>query len=105
MKWNEKAKDLMKKKGINQKELASLSGITESSISRYLAGDKNPRMDIIVNVARALEVSTDYFLDEDQKCESAYNAIASAIARKGNELNSEEKNKLILLLLGKGDNQ
>ncbi|MBR5386918.1 MAG: helix-turn-helix transcriptional regulator [Clostridiales bacterium] len=105
MKWNEKVKELMKKKGINQKELAFLSGITESSISRYLAGDKNPRMDIIVNVAKALEVSTDYFLEDEQKCESAYTAIATAIARKGNELSPEEKNKLILLLLGEGGSQ
>ena len=102
MKWNEKVKDLMIKKGINQKELALLSGITESSISRYLAGDKNPRMDIIVNVARALEISTDYFLEEENKCDSAFTAIATAIARNGNELSPEEKNKLILLLLSEG---
>lgn len=105
MEWNEKVKDLMEKKGINQKELASLSGITESSISRYLSSGKNPRMDIIVNVAKALEVSTDYFLEEDQKCESAFAAISTAIARKGNELTPEEKNELIRLLLGKGGPQ
>lgn len=102
MRWNEKVKELMRSKGINQKELSSLSGISESSISRYLAGDKNPRMDIIVNVARALEVSTEYFLEDDQKCDDAYTAIATAIARKGNELTPEEINKLILLLLGNG---
>ena len=102
MKWNEKVKELMKLNGINQKELSSLSGITESSISRYLSGDYSPRMDIIVNFAKAFNVSPDYFLDDDQKCDSAYNAIATAIARKGNELTPEEKNKLILLLLGEG---
>ena len=32
------------------------------------------------------------------------NAIATAIARKGDELSSEEKNKLIALLLGGGKN-
>ena len=62
-------------------------------------------MDIIVNVAKALEVSTDYFLEEDQKCESAFAAISTAIARKGNELTPEEKNELIRLLLGKGGPQ
>lgn len=105
MNWNEKVKYLMKKKGINQKQLSALSGITESSISRYLAGNKNPRMDIIVNVAKALDVSTDYFLEDEEKCESAYTAISSAIARKGNELSADEKNRLILLLLGQGGSQ
>ena len=102
MEWSEKVKKLMKENNINQKQLAKLSGITESSISRYLSGDMNPRMDIIVNVAKALKVETNFFLDDDQKCESAYTAISTAIARKGDELTPEEKNKLVLLLLGEG---
>ena len=105
MKWDEKVKMLMKKIGINQKQLSLLSGITESSISRYLSGGKTPRMDIIVNVARALGVSPDYFLEEEDRCESAYTAISTAIARKGSELTPEEKNKLILLLLGERGSQ
>ena len=103
MSWNEKVHELMKKKGVNQKQLSKLSGITESSISRYLKGEIVPRMDVIVNVAKALQVETDYFLEEDERGLSAYNAIATAIARKGSELTPEEKNKLIALLLGSGE--
>ena len=44
MNWNEMVSDLMKKKGVNQKQLSKLSGITESSISRYLKSDKTPRI-------------------------------------------------------------
>lgn len=105
MEWNDKVKELMKVKGINQKQLSVRSGIAESSISRYLSGDRVPRMDVIVNVAKALNVSTEYFLEDDQKCDSAYTAISTAIARKGNELTQEEKNKLIFLLLGKGGSE
>lgn len=90
-------------KGINQKQLAARSGITESSISRYLASGKNPRMDVIVNVAKALDVEPNYFIEEEKECVSAYKAIATAIARNGNELNAEEKNRLILLLLGSNE--
>ncbi len=86
---------------MTQKQLAELSGITESSISRYLHNTKRPRMDIIVNIAKALNVETEYLLDEEEKCESAYNTIATAIARKGNELTAEEKNSLIAILIGK----
>ena len=63
-----------------------------------------PRMDIIVNVAKALQVETEYFLDENEKGQTAYNAIATAIARKGGELTAEEKNKLIALILGGPNN-
>lgn len=104
MKWNEKVLNLMKKRGVNQKQLSKLSGITTSSLSRYLNGDIIPRMDIIVNIAKALQVDTDYFLDDEEKNQSAYVTIATAIARKGSELSPEEKNQLISLLLGGGKN-
>ena len=102
MEWNEKVVELMQQKGINQKQLSKISGISESSLSRYIRGEVMPRMDIIVNVAKALQVETDYFLDEEEKGQTAYNAIATAIARKGNELSADEKNQLIALLL-RGD--
>ena len=100
MTWKDKVTKLMQERGITQKQLSQLSGITESSISRYLHRDQRPRMDIVVNIAKALHVETEFLLDEDEKCESAYNSIATAIARKGNELTPEEKNQLISLLLG-----
>lgn len=100
MTWREKVSQLMNERNINQKQLSQLSGITESSISRYLHSSQRPRMDIVVNIAKVLHVETEYLLDEEEKSESAYNSIATAIARKGNELSAEEKNQLIALILG-----
>ena len=100
MSWKEKVTELMKQRNITQKQLAQLSGITESSISRYLHSEQRPRMDIVVNVAKALHVETEYLLDDSERGESAYSSIATAIARKGNELTAEEKNQLIALILG-----
>lgn len=101
MTWKEKVFKLMNDKKINQKELAKLSGITESSISRYLHSEQRPRLDIIVNIAKAFEVDPDYLLnDEDRRTGTAYETIATAIARKGNELTAEEKNRLISLIIG-----
>ena len=76
------------------------SGITESSISRHLHSERRPRMDIVVNVAKALDVDIDYLLDEGEHLELAYTTISTAIARKGGELTTKEKNKLIALILG-----
>lgn len=105
IKWSDKVKELMRVKNINQKELSQLSGITEASVSRYLTGDRTPRMDIIINFARALGVSVEYLLDDSsdqQKEQSAYDNIAIAIARDGNNLTAEEMNKLIELILARG---
>ncbi|MBQ2346984.1 MAG: helix-turn-helix transcriptional regulator [Clostridia bacterium] len=103
MTWQEKVKELMKNQGINQKKLSQLSGITEASISRYLKGERTARLDIIINFAKALNVTTDYLLNDDEETElKPYQEIATAIARNGNSLTAEEKNQLIALILGNG---
>ena len=57
-------KDLMKEKGINQKELAQRSNITECAMSRYLNGNREPRIEAIFRISRALNVSVDYLLQD-----------------------------------------
>lgn len=103
MKWNEKVLNLMEQKHITQKDLSQMSGIAESSISRYLHSETMPRLDVVINFAKALNIETKYLIDDDDKSESAYNSIATAVARKGSELTAEEKNKLIALILGVGN--
>ena len=100
MSWKEKILDLMEQRNISQKQLSKMSGISESSLSRYLHSGNRPRLDVVVNVARALQVETNYLLDEEEQSVSAYNTISTAVARYGSELTAEEKNKLIALILG-----
>ena len=103
MTWQKKVKELMKNQGINQKKLSQLSGITEASISRYLKGERTARLDIIINFAKALNVTTEYLLNDDEETDlKPYQEIATAIARNGNSLTAEEKNQLIALILGNG---
>lgn len=104
MTWSEKVIELMKERRITQKQLAELSGINESSISRYLHSNQRPRMDVVVNIAKALKVETDYLLEDNERIESAYTTISTAIARKGSELTPEEINSLIALLVGRKEN-
>jgi len=104
MSWREKVKKLMIKKGYTQKKLSELSGINEASVSRYLNGEREPRIDVIINFAKALNVTPEYILDEEtEKIINPYNEIATVIARNGNNLTPEERNKLIGLILGKED--
>ena len=104
MTWQVKVKQLMAAKGMNQKQLSQLSGITEASVSRYLKGERTARLDIIVNFAKALNVTTEYLLNDDEETEiRPYTEIATAIARNGGSLTAEEKNSLIAMILGSGD--
>ena len=103
MTWQEKVKQLMNNQGINQKKLSQLSGITEASISRYLKNERTARLDIITNFAKALNVTTEYLLNDDEETDlKPYQEIATVIARNGNALTAEEKNQLIALILGNG---
>ena len=103
MNWKEKVSELMTTKKITQKDLSRLSGITETSISRYLNGSQRPRIDVLLNFAKALDVNVEYLLEEERSTqESSFTTIATAIARNGSNLTIEEQNKLIALILGKG---
>lgn len=47
---------------LNQKELAEKCGITEATLSRYENGLREPKSEIVVRMADALNVTTDYLL-------------------------------------------
>ena len=79
MTWQEKVKELMKNQGINQKKLSQLSGITEASISRYLKGERTARLDIIINFAKALNVTTEYLLNDDDFVNESVSAALAII--------------------------
>ena len=104
MTWQEKVKMLMEQQGLTQKKLSQLSGITEPSVSRYLKGEREARLDVILNFSKVLGVTPEYLLNEDEQTElEPYTEIATAIARNGGLLTAEEKNRLIALILGSGD--
>lgn len=47
---------------ITQKQLAELTGLTEAGISRYISGQRLPRIDILLKIADALSCTLDYLL-------------------------------------------
>ena len=58
---------LMKKKGMTQRELANQIGVTETSISRYISGQRVPKSNIVVYMADALNTTTDYILGRTEE--------------------------------------
>ena len=51
----ENLRKIRKAKGLNQKELASLVGVSESSISQYETGGKNPSFEVALKIAEVLD--------------------------------------------------
>lgn len=54
--------ELMEEKNINQLELSKLVGTTNVTISRYISGQRKPRLEIIAKIAEVLGTSIDYLL-------------------------------------------
>ena len=66
MNWRIKLINLLKVKNMTQKDLAELSGVNESTLSRALTGEVNPNIRTIRNITKALNITTDWlFGDED----------------------------------------
>ena len=99
MKFEEKLKQIMIQQGLTQKELAIRSGITEASMSKYLSGERTPRIDVIINLAHALEITTDELLGEtDNNIRNDFFKTKTVLARGLENMSDDDKAKLITLI-------
>lgn len=60
--FSQRLSRLLDSRNIKQNELAEAAKTTEATISRYLAGERAPHADILVEISKFLNVSTDYLL-------------------------------------------
>ena len=89
----------LRKSGMQQRQLASRIGISDSALSRYISGERKPNPNVLANIATALGVTSDYLLGiEPIKINGEY--IKRLIARGGKDLSREEKRELISIILG-----
>lgn len=90
--------ELMKKNGYTQKELAAMVGVTESAMSRYLNNDREPKIEVIANLATALNTTSDYLIS-GKNADEDFGEIYRLVARSTTLMSNEEKMKLIKVLL------
>lgn len=101
MEFKDKLANLLQEKGMSQKELAQLTNLTESAISRYLKGDRQPRGAILLNIANALGTTTDYFLGKTEtkfNSDSDFDTLYRLLARNSKNMSPENKAKLAKIL-------
>jgi transcriptional regulator with XRE-family HTH domain len=93
--------ELMQKRQMTQRALAIRLNVGEATVSKYMNTDRLPRMDIIANIATALDTTTDYLLGRDEQEEFNYMGVKRLLARNANNMSIEEKRELIEILFGK----
>ena len=92
----QRMKELISKKGISQKQLAKISGLTESTISHYVRGERIPRGVNLIKIAKALDTTTDYLLGNEENEDFDY--VKSLIERNSSRMTNDEKTTLVKLL-------
>lgn len=97
----ERVKELIKVNNLTQRDLANDIGVTESTMCKYLSGDRVPGGETLSNLATALKTTTDYLLglDNENKTEINNSELKLLLARSAKELTPEEKNELISIIL------
>lgn len=90
---------ILKKRNISQKELAERIGITETAMSRYISGSRDPKPEVIANIATALHTTSDYLLGIENDGFN-YHQVRRIIARNSSAMTEQEKKALIDALFG-----
>lgn len=91
---------LLKKSGYNQKELAGMVGVTEAAMSKYLNNIRQPRAEVIANLATALNTTSDYLIRGVQP-EDDFAEVYKLVARSATSMSDEQKMELVRILVGK----
>ena len=69
----ERLSKIMKARGINQKELSSLTGISRSAISQYLSGKFIPKAKYVEIIAEVLDVDEEWLIGNTEEIASFNN--------------------------------
>lgn len=97
MKFTDIIIELMKQEGLSQKELAEKINVTEASMSRYIKGERIPRIDVLVKLANVFNVSIEYL--QGLKEVDDFNEIKRIVARNSKNMTDAQKMELAKMLL------
>lgn len=97
--FGDRLQGLLRDQGVTQKDLAIRIGTTEATISRYVSGDREPKADVLANIATALHTTSDYLLGIERD-EFDFPRIKRMIARNASEMTAQERKALLSALFG-----
>ena len=86
--------------GLTQRQLAARCGVTESAVSKYLKGEREPKAEILANMATALDTTTEALLGlPEATIDTPYGEVMSVCSRYAGDLTPEEKNRIVMAIL------
>ena len=90
---------LLQKQNMTQKQLADRVNTTEATLSRYISGAREPKADMLANIATALHTTSDYLLGIEQN-DFDFPKVERILARNSANMSEKQKRALISALFG-----
>ena len=91
---------MLQKQGVTQRELAERINSTEATLSRYVSGDREPKAEVLANIATALHTTSDFLLGIEKNDDFDFNKVERLLARNSSKMTEKEKRALITALFG-----
>lgn len=95
--FGERLLTLLKKQSMTQKELAERINTTEATLSRYIVGNREPKADMVANIATAMHTTSDFLLGIEQN-DFDFPKVERLLARNSSIMTAEQKKALITAL-------
>ena len=90
----------LKESGYTQKEFALMCGVTEAAMCRYLKNEREPKIEVVANMATALNTTVEYLITGKEE-QNSFEDIYRLVARSTIPMTVEEKMRLVKLLMEK----
>lgn len=91
---------LLKESEFTQKEFALMCGVTEAAMCRYLKNEREPKIEVVANMATALNTTVEYLITGKEE-QNSFEDIYRLVARSTIPMTVEEKMRLVKLLMEK----
>lgn len=100
MKFHENLRYLMDSKGLQIKELSSLSGVSENTLKTYLKENSSePKISKVLALAKALNVSVEFLISDMNKKDFVESKLEMELLQVFSKL--PDNKKKILIKIGK----
>ena len=93
---NEKIKELRKKKGLTQEELATGLNVVRQTVSKWEKGLSVPDADTLKSIAEILGVSVEQLLETDTEQSENENDVASHLSRIYEQINFQNRKSVLI---------
>ncbi len=92
---------LLEEANYTHREFAEMVGISEGALCRYLKDEREPRLEVVANMATALNTTTDYLLTGKED-KNNFGETYRLVARGVTAMTDEEKLQLLKVLMNNG---